>query len=284
MKNFYIIANSSKNGIEDIVAKVCEYILSKGGKAVVDDPLENTENIGHTDIAKVPDDTECIVVLGGDGTLLRAANDLADSKVPFLGINVGTLGFLAAVDKKDVFSAIDSVICGDFIVENRMMIFGDVKKDGMIVEEPRALNEVVFTGVKPMQLLNLSVYVNGKLLHKYYADGLIISTPTGSTGYNLSAGGPIINPTALTMIMTPICPHSMHNRSIVFSAEDVLRIDVDCDRYGENQELLVLFDGLHPVRLNSGDSVIVRKSEKSTKIIKINEESFFETLHNKLKD
>lgn len=282
MKKFFIIANQSKKDTLDFAREIKEYIESKKGICVIDNCAGNS--LMHTDAKSVPEDTECVIVLGGDGTILRAAADLADLTVPFLGINLGTLGFLSAAERCGMKGAIDRMICEDYVVERRMMIFGKTMAEGELKDDTRALNDIVITGAKPMQLVNLTVYVNGLLLNRYYADGLIISTPTGSTGYNLSAGGPIINPTAKNMILTPICPHSMHHRSIVLSTEDVIRIVVEPDRYGEEQKVTALFDGAHQVDLKTGWEITIRKSEKITKIIKLNEEGFLETLHHKLKD
>lgn len=282
MKKFFIIANQSKKDTVEFANEIKEYIELKGGESVLD---SCTAGQGmHTDATSVPEDTECVIVLGGDGTILRAAADLADLTVPFLGINLGTLGFLSAAEKCGMKDAIDHMIREDYVVERRMMIFGKTMACGKLADDTRALNDIVITGAKPMQLVNLTVYVNGLLLNKYYADGLIISTPTGSTGYNLSAGGPIINPTAKNMILTPICPHSMHHRSIVLSAEDVIKIVVEPDRYGAKQCATALFDGAHQVDLETGCEITIRRSEKITKIIKLSEEGFLETLHHKLKD
>lgn len=282
MKNFYVVANRSKSGIEEYINKVKDYLELRSAKCTIDNDYSKINNDNHTQPEDIPKEAECVIVMGGDGTLLRAANDLADSKLPFLGINLGTLGFLASVDKNDMFVALDRMLEDNYTVEKRMMLRGKIEVSDRGVKDTRALNEIVITGGKPMQLISLAVYVNGKILTKYYSDGLILSTPTGSTGYNLSAGGPIINPTAQMIIMTPICPHSMQNRSIVFSADDDIKVFVEPDRYGNTQEVELLFDGIHQQTLKSGDSVEVSKSDEYTRLIKIKEESFFETLHNKL--
>lgn len=278
MKNFFVIVNRSKKDIDDISHAIKEYIQNKGGKCIID---KKAENDTHVNILDVPDDTEGIIVLGGDGTLLQAASDLYTLNIPFLGINLGTLGFLSAAEKNDFEAAIDKMFDDDYIIEERMMLSGVINDDKNAVN---ALNEIVVTGNRPMQLVNLSVYVNGQLLHKYIADGLIIATPTGSTGYSMSAGGPIMNPTAKNIILTPICQHSMHNRSIVLSPEDTIRIDVDLDRYGNSQDVECFFDSKNPISLSSEDSVTIGKAFGVANIIKLKQESFLETLHNKLKD
>ena len=281
MKNFFVIANNSKKEAVDFQLNIKEYLESKGAKC---DICSEVSSKGHVQASQVPSDSECVIVLGGDGTLLQASMDLADINIPFLGINLGTLGYLAAADKDDVFTALDRMLKDDYITEPRMMIYGEVNSNNQKLDESWALNEIVITGKEPMQIVYLCVYVNDMFLHKYQADGVIVSTPTGSTGYNLSAGGPIVNPTAKTMVLTPVSPHSMHNRGIVFSSDDTIRIDIVEDRYGREQNVVAIFDGSKKVDIKTGDSITIKRSEKTTKIIKLKKESFLETLHNKLED
>lgn len=282
MKNFFVIANKGKAETLTFKKEIKEYLESKGAVCVYDDSPDCPRGKGYTNPELVPEDTECVIVLGGDGTMLKAANDLVDRVIPFLGINIGTLGYLATVEKADAFSALDRMLHDDYVIEQRMMINGTVKVDGAVVDEPRALNEIVMTGKGAMQIVYLDVYINGLFMHRYQADGVIVATPTGSTGYSLSAGGPVVNPTAQTILLTPICPHSMHNRGVVFSSEDTVKIVVSEGRYGESQEVIAMFDGSSGIPMKSGDSIVIRKSEKITKIVKLKEESFLETLHNKL--
>lgn len=283
MKNFFIIANNSKEESIRLQAELEEYIATRGGSCAHANGCNRREDGGYTDPKTVPAETEAVIVLGGDGTLLQASCDLGDLELPFLGINAGTLGFLASVEPSEAFDAVDRLLASDFHVEERMMVSGSVQAGGEI-RKAYALNEIVITGDRAMQLVSLSVYVNGLLLHRYFGDGVIVATPTGSTGYNLSAGGPIVNPTARTMILTPVSPHSIHNRSIVFAPEDEIRIVVDEGRYGQAQTVVAVFDGSHRKELKSGDAIEICKAAKSTKTIKLNEESFFVTLQDKLKD
>lgn len=280
MKNFFVVANRQKAETDNFIKEIEEFLVSKNASCVVDTSCK--ENERYTDKDVVPEDTECVIVLGGDGTLLHATNDLVDISVPFLGINLGTLGYLSAVEKADTFKALDRMLKDDYIIENRMMLSGIINKDGADIPGIESLNEIVITAEKPMQIVSVSVYINNQFMHRYQGDGVIVSTPTGSTGYNLSAGGPIINPTARTMILTPICPHSMQNRSIVFSSDDTIRIVIDEDRYSGKQNVVAIFDGYHRHLMSTGDDLTISKSGKTTKIVKLNSESFLETLHNKL--
>ena len=284
MKNFFVIANRAKEDSQRIKDEICEYIAKKGASAVIDDTPQGAIPGGYTDIKRLPQDTDCVIVLGGDGTLLHAANDLIDSSVPLLGINIGNMGYLSAVDIEDRFDAIDKVMTGSFSVEKRMMLSGRCCCDGQTQGSRRALNEIVITGNKAMQIVYVSLYINGKLLHRYNGDGIIIATPTGSTGYSLSAGGPIVSPQAQMIIVTPICAHSMQGRSMVFSPDDTIKVTIDEGRFCTPQEVLAVFDSSNSVVLKTGDSVEIHRSEHTTALIRVREESFIDTLHNKLKD
>lgn len=283
MKNFYLITNNSKEPAIKAGKEIQSYLISKGANCVIGEQIATKPGEKITDMTSVPKDTECVIVLGGDGTILHAAYDLADLDVVFLGINLGTVGFLASADAKDMYAAVDRMLSNDYEIEERMMIFGECVVNGQTVSKPRALNEIVITGTRSLQMIYYTVYVNGKLLHKYGADGAVVSTPTGSTGYNLSVGGPVINPSAKMIIVTPICSHSLDNRSIVFDESDVIKIVIDESANGIDYEAEALFDASHSVKLKPGDEITITKSSKTTKLVKLNNETFLETLHKKLK-
>lgn len=267
MKIFYIITNQTKDPDHTITNQVKQFLIQKGGHIA-----------GHAEQA------ECILVLGGDGTLLRAATDLVHCNIPFLGINIGGLGFLAEVDKASIAHALDRVISDDFALENRMMLLGTVNDKTFSPSTEHALNDIVIVGTSPLQLIYFNLTVNGLLLNRYVADGMIISTPTGSTGYNLSAGGPIIEPRAEMILLTPLCHHSLRSRSIILSPEDDITITVDTDKYNRTQELVAVFDGNRRINLATGDTIKITKSEKATSIIKLSTTNFFEILQRKMAD
>ena len=284
MKNFFIITNKGKEEAIKARDHLMDYLRERGAKVTADDTEYNPESVRFTDKSLVPDDTECIIVLGGDGTIIHAAVDLKVLDIPILGINLGTLGYLSEADSAGMYEAVERLLKDDYSIKNRMMLYGRCFKDGYEMYGSSALNEVALVGVKPMQMIQVSIFVNDRFIHKYEADGLIVATPTGSTGYNLSAGGPIVNPEAKTIIITPICSHAMHNRSIVFSPDDVVKIVVDEGRYGDSQDVLAVYDGAQEVPLSTGDEVIINQSDYSLGLIKLREESFLDTLHHKLSD
>lgn len=282
MKNFIIITNRTKDKELQVTNRIREYLTGHGASCVIEEELSE-EGEGYTRAGCIPEHTECAIVLGGDGTMLQAAIDLIDTEIPLVGINLGTLGFLSEVNLEDLEWSLDQLLEDHFEIEKRMMLSGSVYSGAGQKETFQALNDIVITRKGSLQINSYNIFVNEKHLHCYHADGILVATPTGSTGYSLSAGGPIVNPCAKLMVLTPICPHSMQNRSIVFSAEDWIRIEVK-----ERREpvpaggIEVIFDGGHQIVLEPGERVEVVQSRKTTGIIKLHKESFLEILNKKL--
>lgn len=284
MKFFYVIANSTREGALTTAGFIRDYLENLGIACVVDAGTPRLDRDGYTYREQVSPQVDCIIVLGGDGTLLQAAVDLAELDIPFLGINMGTLGFLTEVNKDGIKSALEKLIREEFTIEKRMMLLGRSYEAENVKDETRALNDIVITRRGSLQIINFNIYVNGQLLHRFHGDGVIVATPTGSTGYSLSAGGPIVEPKAELILLTPICPHSMRNRSIVLSSKDRVTVEIESSRDGETQEVEAIFDGCHKVLLRTGEKIEIRKSKKTTGIVKLSQVSFLEVLHRKLSD
>lgn len=279
MKNFYIITNNIKDPEYQVTNVIKQLIESEGGSAIIGTEgdyqdgrnciLENDSNLESID---------CILSLGGDGTLLRAAGDLHGYDIPFIGMNLGTLGYLTEIEKATLEEDIHKLVQGETLVEERMMLSGQVNH-----MENVALNDVVLTRSGEIGTIRFGIYVNGAYLHSYKADGAIISTPTGSTGYSMSAGGPIVEPTATVFILTPICSHSLLNsRSIVLSAEGVIDIVLEQGREGQIEEANVSFDGRDSIRIKTGEMVRITKADRTMKLLKLSSVSFLETLRKKM--
>lgn len=268
MNHYYVITNSIKDPGLEFTKKVCEFLSARGCDVVQ----------GHVH-PEIPDDCECVIVLGGDGSVLQAAAKVGERNIPILGINLGTLGYLAEIEKKNYETALQQVIAGDFEIEERMMLDGRAGTDG---RTHSALNDVVFARRGPLRILNYDVYVNGQFLNSFNADGIILSTPTGSTAYNLSAGGPIVEPSAKMILVTPICPHTLNNRSIILSADDRVEVTIGRTSTDSCLEAEVDFDGNDSVSLRTGESMQIYQSEKTVRTIKLSKRSFLETLHKKI--
>ena len=205
-------------------------------------------------------------------------------RIPLLGINLGTLGFLAEVDRQSVYQALDKLMRGDYEVEERMMLSGTVYRGNQVIGSDLALNDIVIGREGPLRVVRFKNFVNNEYLNSYNADGIILSTPTGSTGYSLSVGGPIVSPSGTMIIMTPIAPHTLNSRSIVFPAEDVITVEVGKGRHEDQEKAVAAFDGDAVIHLVTGDRIVIRRAEEKTKILKLNHLSFVEVIRQKMRD
>ena len=283
MDNFYVIANSQKDEGFKLTDKISEYISSKGRKCVCQKLDLAAEDLKYNsaDAGRIPDDTDCVIVLGGDGTLIQAARDLSGLKAPVFGINIGTLGYLTEIDMEQAFSAIDKLIDDEYYVDRRMILRGTVYRGEEKLYSDIALNDIVVNRMGSLKIINFDIYVNGEFLITYPADGLIVSTPTGSTAYNLSAGGPIVRPQTECIVMTPVCPHLLNKSSVIFGGDDVLEIVMTPARTGV-EERVVTFDGTDYINLVSGDKIVIAKSNTRASLIRIGKHNFLQILRNKL--
>ena len=227
---------------------------------------------------KVPAEIDCAIVIGGDGTLIEVARMLR-REIPILGINMGTLGYLTEVEVSGVEQAVCQMLADHYTIENRMMLQAEFEDGSRDI----ALNDIVVSRKNGLRLIHFDIYVNGSFLNSYEADGVILSTPTGSTAYNLSAGGPVVEPTASLIVITPICSHSLNTSSIVLSSEDEIVILIGEGRNGRTEEVYITFDGADMVELKTGQKLTVHKSESITQLMKLNGLSFLEILHRKMK-
>lgn len=275
MDKFYILANAQKDENLKITEEIESYLMGKGKQVKID----TSEVVCARNI---PEDTQCILVLGGDGTLIRAAREVLHTKIPMLGVNLGTLGYLTEVEKTQLIPALDKLILDDYIIEERMMLKGTTPPHAKDALESLAFNDVVITRSGKLRIVEYKIYVNGEYLHSYKADGIIVATPTGSTGYNLSAGGPIVKPSASSIVITPICPHTLNTRSIVLAGEDHVMVEIGPGRKYENEQADVVFDADTAFSLCSGQKVHICKADDSVRMIKLSNISFLEALRRKL--
>ena len=278
MKNFLIMTNEEKDPGFSTSNKIREYIESKGGAAFLrKDFTEDTQSYSN-----IPGEVECVIVLGGDGTMLHASRLIAPHDLPVVGVNLGTLGFLTEIEMSHLSEGIDDLLNDRFHIEERMMLEGCIFHLDISCYRLSALNDIVITRSGFSRIISFKIIVNGELLDVYAADGVIISTPTGSTGYNLSAGGPIVNPEANVILITPVCPHSLQAKSIVLGEWDTIEIHIQKVRKTQLEEALVTFDGQVAERLNPGDIIKIHKSRKVAKVVKVQENSFYHTLRVKV--
>lgn len=281
MKKFLIATNYIKDENLYLTSRISDYILMLGGtcQKIIGDMSEDVlYKLGKNE------NFDCIIALGGDGTILKVSRDLRGLDIPILGVNLGTLGFLAEVEPEQIFTVIDRLFQDDYKMEERMKIEGSIFKEGTqeCVHKDVALNDIVITRAGFSRVIGLKIHLNGNVLDIYEADGVIVSTPTGSTGYNMSAGGPIVSPKTDLMIITPISPHSLTSKSIVISSEDEVMIEVLKMRKAQKEEAIINFDGQQGILLSAGDRIIIHKSKSITKMIKLFDVSFYEVLREKI--
>ena len=231
-------------------------------------------NIG---IAYEINESDIVISVGGDGTFLETAR-LCQGK-PIIGINTGTLGYLTEISPENIEMVLKNILKGNYDIENRMMLEGEIiKPSGDVIEIPESLNEIAISK-NTFGVVRFEVAVNEKLINSYTADGILVCTPTGSTAYNLSCGGPIVDPGANIMTLTPIAPHSILNRSIILSDDSIVEIEITELR--KNTTAHALYDG-KSIEIFSGDVIRIKKSDKITKIIKIENRCFIDNIREKI--
>ncbi len=283
MQKFFIITNEHKDQDLAVTREIQDYIRKKGGTCSYFVSVESHWNEESSRKSKmVPEDVQCIIVLGGDGTLVRAARDLAGYEIPLIGVNLGTLGYLCELERSTVFGAIDKLFEDKFDIESRMLLGGVGICQKVRQEKRYALNDIVIHRRGSTQIMNLLVTVNGEYLNTYSADGIILSTPTGSTGYSMSAGGPIVDPKANLILITPINSHDINSKSIVVGADAVVTVEIAPRRSEQDEEGWISFDGDRRILMGVGDRLIVQQAPKGTSIIRLNKESFLQTLRKKM--
>lgn len=228
---------------------------------------------------ELTEDVDLLVVLGGDGTMLRAARLLSKRQAPVLGVNFGFLGYLTEFTLAEMFAALDSLREGQFSLDHRMLLDVQLHRAGETTTLPRALNEAVLSKAMAVQMNELECHINGMYVNHFRADGMIVATPTGSTAYSLSAGGPILHPSMSAILLTPICPHMLSNRPVVVPGESV--VDLTFKRGGE--DLVLTVDGQVAINLQPADRITLRRSQTTFNLVRPTNRNYFEVLRTKLK-
>ena len=262
-------------------AQKLENWLKAKGLAVFSEEVSGGENLNsQQDTPSIfPKDMDSLVVLGGDGTLLGAARTVGQYGIPILGVNIGGLGFLTEIPLKRLYPAVEMMLQGQLEVESRLMLETRVLRDKSEICRFLVLNDVVINKGALARIIDLDVHINDQFLTTFRSDGLIISTPTGSTAYNLSAGGPVLYPTLTNFVVTPICPFSLTNRPIILPDSDIVSIGMGKE---SEEEVSLTFDGQVGFDFSYGDRVVIHKSKNKIKLMKSPDQTYFEILRAKL--
>jgi NAD+ kinase len=279
MKNIAIFAKVHDPRCQDVALQLISWLRGRGITPLVDAHLARHIGFTETIINDIPDITDLVVVLGGDGTLISVARLIGDREVPILGVNLGSLGFLTEITLDELCASVDRYLSGDYKVSDRMMLHVAIVRSGTVIEEKRVLNDLVINKGALARIIDLETTINDHYLTTFKGDGLIISTPTGSTGYSLSANGPILYPELECFVITPICPHTLTNRPIVVASDAMITVELKCI----NEDVFLTLDGQVGVELKCGDLVRIRKAEKRTRLIISSSRDYFEILRTKLK-
>lgn len=273
-----VLPNLDKRGASDVVEKLGVYLKKEGVKAYLPDTIcsPNYERANEDELYKLAD---VIITIGGDGTIIRYAKRAAVDNKPILGINAGRVGYLADIEQNELH-LISKLIKGDYRVENRMMLDVEFLENGKTIGHYSALNDAVITSGFISRIVDISVAV-GKDAISYRADGLIVSTPTGSTAYSMSAGGPIIDPATENICITPICSHSLSAKPILMSADTTLTLK----SYSKKRtEIYLTVDGRKVANVKPFSEIKITKSKNSVKLIRLSDRSFYKTMSVKFKD
>ena len=279
IKTIGLIINSYKEQIVQIGRQVITLLREQNVNVLAMGEEAEALALNAVSAETFCNEAQMVLVIGGDGTMLRAARTVYSKEIPILGINQGYLGFLTEVEVEHLDKAIAQLLSGNYQVERRMMLNAAVYRDGICIADVNALNDMVVTKGALSRIIRTELYLDEELVEQHYGDGLIFSTPTGSTGYSLSAGGPIVYPSIDVCIMAPICSHSLISRPVIFSPEHTLTVRME----SVSTPAMLTVDGQNGVELQQGDLIHIRKAEHDTCLLVLEQRNFFAVLQGKLK-
>ncbi|MFA4910542.1 MAG: NAD(+)/NADH kinase [Desulfobacteria bacterium] len=280
MKKIGIIAKPNKPEAIEVTKRLVGWLGERSIEVFLDSALASLiKHPDSYDIARIPSLVDMIIVLGGDGTLLSVARAIGNRKVPILGVNLGGLGFLTAITLDELYPVLESVIGGDYKLSNRTALKVSLHREGKKVDKYRVLNDAVINKGALSRIIDLEITINGKYLTTFKADGLIICTPTGSTAYSLSAGGPIVYPLLHSVIITPICPHTLTNRPLILPDN----VTIEVILISRNEDAFLTLDGQVGFAFDAGSMLEIKKAKTPVYLIEPLHKNYFEVLRTKLK-
>jgi len=280
MKRIGIYAKKNHPDAISLTGEITAWLESRGMEVFPEADLAgNMEGVRGYPGKSIPAMVDLIIVLGGDGTLISVARQVGNLKTPILGVNLGSLGFLTEVTLDELYPVLEQVVRREFTTTSRMMLEAIVRRGGEEINRYQVLNDVVINKGALARIIDMEAWVDENYLTTFKADGLIIASPTGSTAYNLAAGGPIIYPGLQCLVISPICPHTLTHRPIIVSDGAVIRIEVKF----QDEDVVFTADGQVGMPLHGGDVVEVRKSENSTQLVKSPFKDYFQVLRTKLR-
>lgn len=278
MKTIAIVAKPHAENITKLIPYLLDYLKSKGVTTLLE---ERTASVLHTEPSthrEIREKSDMIIVLGGDGTLISTVRIIDEKQVPILGVNLGRLGFLTETKIDNLEEMLENIFSGNFFIEKRLKLSSTVYKDGEKIFGTSVLNDIVINKGALARIIDIEVFIDKFFVNTYRADGLIVSTPTGSTAYNMAAGGPIVYPTLDNIIITPICPHSLSNRPIVVDGNVKIRLKIKSD----DERVFLTCDGQIGKRMAGGEEILIEKSNHYVNLIVPSDRNYFALLREKL--
>jgi NAD+ kinase len=279
MKNIAIFAKIHDPRCRDVAIELVQWLRERGLTPLPEEHLARQISFREPLPADIIDQAELVVVLGGDGTLISVARMVGERGLPIFGVNLGSLGFLTEITLDELYPALESCLKGDYSISERMMLSATVERDGDLISENRVLNDAVINKGALARIIDLETTVNDNYLTTFRGDGVIVSTPTGSTGYSLSANGPILHPELDCFVICPICPHTLTNRPLVVSGDAIITVALKC----MNEDVCLTLDGQVGMKLQCGDVIRIARSKQRTRLIISSSRDYFEILRTKLK-
>jgi NAD+ kinase len=279
MKNIAIFAKIHDPRCRDVAIELVQWLRERGLTPLPEEHLARQISFREPLPADIIDQAELVVVLGGDGTLISVARMVGERGLPIFGVNLGSLGFLTEITLDELYPALESCLKGDYSISERMMLSATVERDGDLISENRVLNDAVINKGALARIIDLETTVNDNYLTTFRGDGVIVSTPTGSTGYSLSANGPILHPELDCFVICPICPHTLTNRPLVVSGDAIITVALKC----MNEDVCLTLDGQVGMKLQCGDVIRIARSKQRTRLMISSSRDYFEILRTKLK-
>lgn len=276
-----VFPNLNNNGVSELAFDVIKILTDGGADVYVQNeykPIFKSTKAKFENFDIAMSLCDCAIAIGGDGTTLNIAKKAAFLNKSALGINAGRLGFMSGIER-DELSLLTKLINKEYIIDDRAMLKATIEKDGEVLSSHHCLNDIVVSRGNFARLIDVTITCDGRSVSNMRSDGVIISTPTGSTAYSMAAGGPVVSPEADCIIETPICPHSLMDRSIIFSADKELIVTANND---QNNSPIMTVDGQEAVNLTPGCQIHIKKSDITTKLIKLKPENFYEVLNKKI--
>lgn len=276
-----VFPNLNNNGVSELAFDVIKILTDGGADVYVQNeykPIFKSTKAKFENFDKAMSLCDCAIAIGGDGTTLNIAKKAAFLNKSALGINAGRLGFMSGIER-DELSLLTKLINKEYIIDERAMLKATIEKDGEVLSSHHCLNDIVVSRGNFARLIDVTITCDGRSVSNMRSDGVIISTPTGSTAYSMAAGGPVVSPEADCIIETPICPHSLMDRSIIFSADKELIVTANND---QNNSPIMTVDGQEAFNLTPGCQIYIKKSDITTKLIKLKPENFYEVLNKKI--